>query len=181
MTGRKTSGFTLFEVLIALVILAAAAIGLISLQLHGMRSNRQSAYQSSALILATELAEIMRANPPRSGQPNPYLFEFEASTSPVPAKVQCYTAPCLPQEFAAFSISEWQARLQDALPAARAVVCLDSTPPETPQWTCPAADGGRTMAIKIGWRAATTDSTPPPRLILPVVLPVVLHMIPAGA
>lgn len=172
MRGSKMSGFTLFEVLIAMVILAIGTVALMTLQLHGMRSNRQSAYQSEALIMATELADIMRANPPRSGQPNPYRFTFNAAGSTTPAPKQCYTEVCTPPEFAAFSISEWQQRLQQAFPEARAVVCLDDTPQASREWDCNATAGSRTMAIKIGWRTAHAGATAPPQLVL--------HVMPGG-
>jgi len=172
VSGSKNSGFTLFEVLIAMVILAIGIIALLTLQLHGMRSIRHSAYQSEALIMATELADIMRANPPRSGQPNPYRFTFNAAGGSVPAPKQCYTAVCTPQEFAAFSIGEWQERLQQAFPEASAVVCVDDTPQATREWDCTASDNSRTMAIKIGWRSAGASATAPPQLVL--------HVMPGG-
>lgn len=169
MTDRRISGFTLFEVLIAMMILAVGAIGLIALQLHGMRASRQNAYHSSALIMAAELAEIMRANPPVAGQANPYLFDFRASTNAVTSAQQCYTVACSPQQFATFSVSEWQARLQDALPGARAVVCGDGTSPQVLQWSCQTQPNSRTIAIKIGWRPDNIDNALLPRVVLHVV------------
>jgi len=169
VTDRRIAGFTLFEVLIAMVILAVGALGLMALQLHGMRASRQNAYHSSALIMAAELAEIMRANPPVAGQANSYLFDFRATANAVTSAQQCYTEACSPRQFAAFSISEWQARLQDALPGARAVVCRDSTAQQVLQWSCSPQPDSRTIAIKIGWRPDNIDNALLPRVVLHVM------------
>jgi type IV pilus assembly protein PilV len=60
---KKHSGFTLIEVLIAVIILAAGLLGLAGMQAKGL-SNNQSAYnRSQATQLAYDIADRMRANP----------------------------------------------------------------------------------------------------------------------
>ena len=61
---NKNTGFTLIEVLIAMLVLAVGLLGLAALQASSLR-NAQSAYNRSlATELAYDLADRMRANIP---------------------------------------------------------------------------------------------------------------------
>ncbi|MFJ9533798.1 type IV pilus modification protein PilV [Herbaspirillum sp. NPDC101396] len=152
-------GFTLVEVLTAIFILALAASGVAAMQLHALRTAQHSAYQSAALQLAIELAELLRAE----AQPTSYQFEYKAAVAP---SVACAGADC--------DLAAWKQRLTEALPRARVVVCTDSTPVlnETLRWACSGSSGDGPLLIKIGWAsrepAPAAQSEPPPFLALPV-------------
>lgn len=151
-------GFTLVEVLAAIAILALAASGVAAMQLHALRTAQHSAYQSTALQLAVELAELLRAE----AQPVLYQFDYNAATP----SVACTQTGC--------DLAAWKQRVADALPRARVVVCMDSTPVlnDTLRWACSGAGGP--LLIKIGWASrepgptSTAQSEPPPFLALPV-------------
>lgn len=149
-------GFTLVEVLAAIVILALAASGVAAMQLHALRTAQDSAYQSAALQLAVELAELLRT----SANADAYQFEYRADARPSGA---CVRTDC--------DLTVWKQRLAGALPRARVVVCKDDAPilNATLHWPCSGASGP--LLIKIGWamrEPATTQSEPPPALALPV-------------
>ena len=55
-------GFTLLEVLIALLILSVGLLGLANLQILGLRSSQGALLRSQATVLAEELAERMQVN-----------------------------------------------------------------------------------------------------------------------
>jgi len=156
-TPRSTQhGFTLVEVLAAIVILALAASGAAAMQLHALRTAQDSAYQSAALQLAVELAELLRT----SANADAYQFEYRAGAGPSAA---CARTDC--------DLTTWKQRLADALPRARVVVCKDDAPilNATLRWPCNGAGGP--LLIKIGWATrepTTTQSEPPPILALPV-------------
>ena len=59
---KDHTGFTLMEVLIAVLILSIGLLGLASLQANGLRSNFSSYARSQAVILANDMADRMRAN-----------------------------------------------------------------------------------------------------------------------
>ena len=59
--GRQ-SGFTLLEILVALIILSIGLLGLAGLQATGLRSNHSGYLRSQATIFAYEMADRMRAN-----------------------------------------------------------------------------------------------------------------------
>lgn len=56
------SGFTLIEVLVAMLVMAIGIMGLISLQLNTLQSNQAASYRSQAVWAATDILDRMRAN-----------------------------------------------------------------------------------------------------------------------
>lgn len=58
----KNAGFTLIEVLIAMLVLAVGLLGLAGLQATGLRNNQSAYNRSQAIQLANDLADRMRAN-----------------------------------------------------------------------------------------------------------------------
>jgi len=56
------SGFTLLEVMIAILILAIGLLGLASLQAVGLQFNQSSQFRTQATNLAYEMADRMRSN-----------------------------------------------------------------------------------------------------------------------
>jgi type IV pilus assembly protein PilV len=55
-------GFTLIEVLVALVILSVGLIGLAALQTGGLRNNNSAVIRSQAVLAAEDILDRMRAN-----------------------------------------------------------------------------------------------------------------------
>ena len=59
---RKSSGFSLLEVLIAVSILAVAMLGIAAMQLMSLKDNRDAYFRSQAVLLTQDMAERMRSN-----------------------------------------------------------------------------------------------------------------------
>jgi type IV pilus assembly protein PilV len=59
---KHARGFTLVEVLIALVVLSIGLLGVAALQLTSLRTNSSAAMRSQATVLAYEIVDRMRAN-----------------------------------------------------------------------------------------------------------------------
>ena len=101
---NKQQGFTLLEVLIALLVLSIGLLGLAALQTTGLRSNEMASMRTTATMLAYDISDRMRANP--QGTTN---GEYEKPLSnPVP---DCTSANCSPAELAAFDLSQWKTAL----------------------------------------------------------------------
>jgi type IV pilus assembly protein PilV len=159
-------GFSLLEVLISIIILSFGLLGMVGLQAAALQANRDARVQSSALGLARELAEMMRGNKDIAllTSDNPYLGDF--SSSPLTAASPSYclnVASAAPScasttDIANAQVTEWLARVDAELPAARVVVCNDSQPfvDGMPTWTC-TTTGNVTTVIKIGWTRGSTD------------------------
>jgi len=55
-------GFTLIEVLVALLIVAIGVLGITALQFKGMQYNQDASFRTQVSVLAYDLAERMRMN-----------------------------------------------------------------------------------------------------------------------
>lgn len=157
--AMPASGFTLAEVLVALLVVAVGIAGAAALQARTMRSAREAERLSTATRLAAALAERMHANPVSmalADAANPYLqFDYDsAAGKPQDADPCDGNADCAPDQLAAFDLHETgQAVAQ--LPGGRIRVCRDASPPAAgtglPSWTCD-GQAGAPIAIKLGWR-----------------------------
>lgn len=56
-------GFTLIEVLVALVVMSVGMLGIAALYLEGLRAGRTALYRTTAVNLAADMADRIRANP----------------------------------------------------------------------------------------------------------------------
>lgn len=61
-TVRRSSGFTLVEVLIALVVLSIGMLGIAALYLDSLRASRAALSRTQAVTLAGDIGERIRAN-----------------------------------------------------------------------------------------------------------------------
>ena len=75
----RSRGFSLLEVLIALLIFSFGLMGLAALQSFSVKNNQSSSFRSQATLLAYQIIDAMRANMPavRSG----YYFTDYAETA----------------------------------------------------------------------------------------------------
>lgn len=62
-TLKNDRGFTLLEVLIALLVLSIGLLGLAALQTTGLRSNQMASMRTQATQVAYDITDRMRANP----------------------------------------------------------------------------------------------------------------------
>ncbi|MDR6537621.1 type IV pilus assembly protein PilV [Variovorax soli] len=190
---RRASGFSLIEVLVALLVLSFGLLGMVGLQATALQNNREARLQSVAVNLARELAEMMRGNKDVAmlATANPYVGDFSAigETPASPASpssclstgLSCANATAV----ANAELTDWLARVSASLPGARVKICPDSAPYSTaglPQWDCTAATTTDVIVVKIGWthlstnaslqdrnvRSNSTSSDNLPRVILPV-------------
>lgn len=59
----RNSGFSLFELLIAILVLSVGLLGLATLQSQGIKSNYSASMRTEATFLAMDITDRMRANP----------------------------------------------------------------------------------------------------------------------
>lgn len=112
----RVDGFTLVEVLVALVILSMGLLGIAALYVESLRASRTAILRTEAVVLAADLAERIRVN--RLGAA---AYEGAAAAEPCPAATDAATT-------AARDLCEWQAAIDRALPGADGTVTHD---PET--------------------------------------------------
>jgi len=106
---RRGGGFTLVEVLVALVVMTVGMLGVAVLYVEGLRMNRTSIHRTLAVALASDMADRIRAN---DQVPAGY-----AGTGPG-ANNNCVNgaAPCSPVQQAQDDWFWWNRDMNDHLP-----------------------------------------------------------------
>lgn len=165
--SSNQSGFSLVEVLVAIVVLSLGMLGAVGMQTTAMQSNREARNQAVATTFARELAEKMRGNKSVATQTtaanNPYLFDtlLTGSSTVATFSVNCFNAGCLTgTDVAAWDVADWQGRVQALLPTPRAKVCFDDAPFDStgkPRWACTGL--GDIAVLKISWTRTNTVGT----------------------
>ncbi len=115
---NKHNGFTLIEVLIAMLVLAVGLLGLAGLQAYSLR-NTQSAYNRSlATELAYDLADRMRANLTEAQKYATSAYITITPPSSATAQASCYSAPgCSGNIMAQNDLFEWNSAAISSLPS----------------------------------------------------------------
>lgn len=158
--AHRDGGFTLLEVLVAIVVLSFGVLGVVGLQAASLQANKEARYQSSAVRLGRELADMMRGNKDlavKTTSANPFLIDYTGSLPS--AAENCFAAACTTTTAVGqYALREWLSRVAAELPGAHVRICFDATPYSAaglPQWAC--SDTGGLAVVKIGWTRSTTD------------------------
>lgn len=152
---KKQIGFTLVEVLIAVVILAAGLLGLAALQATALGFNQSAYYRSQATQLAYDMADRMRSNVADAKLAvDSNALTVSAYLGAVPANkiAACGTSSgCSSADLAKNDLFEWNSNVRRTLPNAVGLICIDSTPNDGVV-AAPACDNlGTLIAVKIWW------------------------------
>ncbi len=62
-SSQGSRGFTLLEVLVALVVISVGMLGIAVLYVEGLKAQRTSIFRTSAVNVVAEMADRIRANP----------------------------------------------------------------------------------------------------------------------
>jgi type IV pilus assembly protein PilV len=171
-TKLYSSGFTLLEILVAIIILSFGLLGMVGIQAMALKSNNDAKQQSAAVQLAGELSDMMRGNKAiavgLTPAANPYLIADYVGGGAIPNPPEDCNAPagCTSSlNVASWEKSDWLNRVNATFPGARVQVCFDDAPYTTgvgagiPQWGCGGvATVGGSISIKIGWVRASTNN-----------------------
>jgi type IV pilus assembly protein PilV len=135
------SGFTLVEVLVALVVLSIGLLGLAALQLSSLQFNTNSLFRTQATVAAYDIIDRMRSN--RAGfKANAYqvlslsdaanVVSTYATCSGGSGSCNCQLAsnPCTPTDLATYDLGNWYLQTDSLLPGSssnRATISRDAT------------------------------------------------------
>ncbi len=145
-TIRNETGFSLVEVLIALVIMSVGMLGIAGLYVEGMKAGRTSTFRHHAVTLASDVADRIRANP-RAG----VVYEgVRGNNNCVLGNIDC-----TPAQMAANDIDLWLTQADQMLPNGNIAITFDDT--VTPN----------TYAIRVAWDEAG-ETAPSYSIIIPV-------------
>ena len=143
--ANRTHGFTLVEVLIALIIMSVGMLGIASLYVHGMQAGRTSLFRHNAVTLAGDIADRIRANPTAG-------VAYEGTVPATP--VNCYTTNCNVATMASNDLYVWDTQAKASLPTGSITIAHDdsvtpSTYTITVSWTEPGVSPAPTYSVVI--------------------------------
>jgi type IV pilus assembly protein PilV len=159
-TSRQAStGFSLVEVLVSIVVLSVGLLGSIGMLLTAVRTGKEAATFAAAVSLARDLSEKVRMNPgvaSKNSAANTYLVaDWAADGDAGSSAGECTAAgaACDAQGLAEWDMNEWKRRVAKVLPGARLRVCFDDKPWNPVageyEWTC--SQSGPNVVVKLGW------------------------------
>lgn len=111
--GQRQHGFSLLEVLIALLVLAIGLLGLATLQTVGLKFNQESYLRSQAVLIAYDIIDRIRANPVAKSAGS-YNSVAESATYTAPTCTGAVT--CSTSDIATYDLANWKTRIASTLP-----------------------------------------------------------------
>ena len=117
LKSRHTAGFSLIEVLIALMILSVGTLGIAAMMAVSLKSKNSAYSRTQANDLAYTILDRMRANRPTAIQ---HDYDIALGAKPAtPPSGGCVglAADCTPAEIANLDLTEWKDSLANILPS----------------------------------------------------------------
>lgn len=108
-TSHRPRGYTLLEVLIALVVFSVGLLGLAAMLVSAVKGNHKAYYHSQAVNVAQAIGDGLRANAVAVWQDN-------YDTGYTPGGVPANCTPCTPAQTAARDIAAWGRMANTLLP-----------------------------------------------------------------
>ena len=117
---KKPTGFTLLEVMVAMVIFSIGLLGLAGIQAVALKNNNSAYTRTVSMQLAYNMSDVLRASTDSTGN---IINTFDAVTTAIPgAPTRCIqkfddgTAPsCSETDLANFEIYHWKKRIEKEL------------------------------------------------------------------
>ncbi|MGH8142382.1 MAG: type IV pilus modification protein PilV [Steroidobacteraceae bacterium] len=122
-TAAPMAGFTLIEVLVAMVILSVGLLGVAKLSLSTVQGNGSAFMRSQANELVQQIVDNMRAN-----QPQAVAHAYDIAIGAMPgAAPDCTGGACSDTQVTTFDLSNWKARLAANLPSGDGQIVTTTT------------------------------------------------------
>lgn len=112
-TGRaRSSGFTLVEVLVAVLVISIGLLGVARMVLAAVKANDSAYFRGQAAVLAYSILDDMRANRAYALTSPGYQVAYGAVAAP---PVMCDAgAACTPAQMAQYQLYTWKQQLSAA-------------------------------------------------------------------
>ncbi len=144
---EKVRGFTLIEVLIAMIIMSVGMLGIAGLYVTSMQAGRTSILRHNAVTLAGDVADRIRANPRAAAS-------YALADAGVPSACVAANTNCTRDEMAANDIYLWNQQARDTMPNGTVAIVFNNgvAPPTyqiTVSWTEPGESPNPSYSITI--------------------------------
>ena len=127
--SASQKGFSLIEVLVALLILSIGLLGLAALQTTSLQYNTGSYLRTQATFLAYDILDRMRANSAAVADADGTGYDQPTSTA-ISFPVNCDLSQCTSSQLASYDVRKWYDRAVAILPNVAATpptINIDST------------------------------------------------------
>ena len=111
-SAAHASGFTLIEVLVALLVLSVGLLGVAKLSFSSVQANGSAYMRTQATELTKQIFDAMRANRNQAALNG---YDVAYGVNPV-AGTDCSQVNCSDIQMATYDLAQWKARLQAAMP-----------------------------------------------------------------
>jgi len=142
--GCHQMGFSLIEVLVALLILSFGLLGLAALQTIGLKYNHESYQRTQAVLQAYDIIDRIRAN--NAARAAGSYNNVALGDKPNISGINCSTG-CTPAQLASFDINKWNTANENLLKQGRGAVCLGTF--NSDLTAC--AAGGTIFRVGVSW------------------------------
>lgn len=139
--GTAAAGFSLLEVLIALVVLSIGLLGVAAMSIESFRNGQDALLRTRAVNLAADIADTIRTNRPAlTADANAFVVAVGGTgvdnqcrdTVDADGTVTAAAGACTPADMAAHAVFEWKQALADprqGLPAGDGAIARDGLLP----------------------------------------------------
>ncbi len=134
----RQQGFSLVEILVALLVLSIGLLGLAALQTTSLQFNTGSYHRTQATFLAYDIIDRMRANIDVVADSDGTAYDQPTSTN-VTMSTDCDGADCTSAQLAIYDVRKWYERAAVTLPGAA------SSPPTIQ------VEAGNKVTVTIKW------------------------------
>lgn len=152
-SNKREKGFSLVEVLIALVVGTVGLLGVAASLTIYLKNTKSSVYRTTAVVLAGQLSDSIRVNrdakvayaTTNDNFSTIAAGETELNDSIDLSEINCYGKDnvCTPYEVAGYDMYLWWLQVKTLLPDPRASVEIDATDPDR-------------LLLELSWTEQTT-------------------------
>lgn len=155
---HSNRGFTMIELLVAVLVLGIGVLGITALQMVSLQNNRSALVHSEAVQYAYDMMDRIRANP--LGAVPGQAYDGFALTDAPPGGVDCVAANCSQAQMVNFDQAIWKCSLGGFNSDATCTGFRASgvLPPEADQPGLPGGDGSivvdgaGVVTISVSWQ-----------------------------
>ena len=115
MGRHHSSGFSIVEALVALVVLSVGMLGIAALYVESLRAGRTAVYRTQAVNLAADMADRIRAN-----RSVPDSWVLPAGAAPTTHNCVGGGVTCTPEDLAEDDQASWLDAIRSQLPGSGA-------------------------------------------------------------
>ena len=117
--NARQGGFSLIEVLVAVLIVSVGVLGVAGLQLLSLQNNTSAMYRTQAIQSAYDIMDRARAN-----RGEDYSIAIDANPPTAP---NCMTQNCNPGQMRNFDLDAWREALANDLPEGTGSVVMNGS------------------------------------------------------